>query len=61
MNLDIPLGQGLEDCEHHALLSQGGRILDFQRFGELEKLGRFLFLQSLERHVLQAFKKSRYR
>lgn len=57
MDLDIPLGQGLEDGEHHALLAQGGGVLDFERFREFQQFCRLLFLEVLERHAAHTIKK----
>src|SRR3546814_8430340 len=40
--------QVLEDREHHILLAQGARILDFQLLGEGQEIGRTLGFQFLK-------------
>src|SRR3546814_11025833 len=42
--------QVLEDREHHILLAQGARILDFQLLGEGQEIGRPLGFQFLKVH-----------
>src|SRR3546814_15607467 len=42
--------QVLEDREHHILLAQGARILDFQLLGEGQEIGRTLGFQFLKVH-----------
>ena len=50
-NLRALIGQRLEDGEHHALLAQGGGVLDIEAFSQLHQLGGRLFLQFLKRHA----------
>ncbi len=47
----VVLGQVLEDGEHHVLLAQAGCVLDLQRFGVAEQVGRGFCLEFGEVHL----------
>ena len=51
-DLDILRGQLLQDREHQLLLAHDAGVLDLERFGESDQLGRLLVLEFLEFHFL---------
>ncbi len=46
----VVLSELLQNREHHVLLAQRGRVLDFKLFGERQQLGRGFAFQFLEVH-----------
>ena len=54
-DLDIALGQFLQDREQHVLLAHRGGILDLEILGKRQKIGGFFILEILQLHRLQAF------
>ena len=53
-DLDIALGEFLQDREHHVLLAHGRCVLDLELFGEREQIGGGFGFQILQLHRLQA-------
>ena len=51
-DLDVLRGKLLEDREHQLLLAHDAGVLDLERFGERDQIGRFLVLEFLEFHFL---------
>ena len=53
-DLDIALGQFLEDREQHVLLAHGRCVLDLELLGEAQQIRRRFGLQILQLHCLHA-------